>query len=402
MEKNLKRKGRGFLFLSKLIFTFMIIGIYCIGRSIPLYGIDMSMYEGELDAGMILEQSVGGDIYKCSVMTLGISPYMISSILAQIINACRSSDSKARSSAKKMNRLTLLMMLLLAVIMAILRLDELKFYPQYINLLTMTTAVAEMVAGAFIILWLSVRNKYYGIGGQTIFIFINILDGIIITIRSASRQELVTPFIVSLIIAFVMLFMENCEKRIPVQRISIHSIYADKNYQAIKFNPVGVMPVMFASAAFMMPKMVISVLYKDFPGNTTLAMINENMTLDNALGISVYICILFLLNIIFSYLMINPKDMTEQFLKSGDSLAGIHPGDDTKKYLKKHILQICIFSSFVMGGCVLISLVLQMKGIMPSTLAMLPTSFMILMGLWSNLYNESEAVIHTDSYRTFI
>ena len=76
--------------------------------------------------------------------------------------------------------------------------------------------------------------------------------------------------------------------------------------------------------------------------------------------------------------------------------------DDTKKYLKRHIFQICLFSSFVMGGCVLFSLILQMRGIMSSTLAMLPTSFMILMGLWSNLYNESAAVIHTDSYRTFI
>ena len=30
--------------------------------------------------------------------------------------------------------------------------------------------------------------------------------------------------------------MENTEKRIPLQRISIHNIYADKNYLAIKLN----------------------------------------------------------------------------------------------------------------------------------------------------------------------
>ena len=380
----------------------MIVGVYCIGRSIPLYGIDMSMYEGSLDAGMILEQSVGGDIYKCSVMTLGISPYMISTIFVQIINACRSSEAKAKVSAKKMNKLTLVMMLLLSIIMAVLRLDELKFYPESVNALTMTVAVAEMVTGAFIILWLSARNKYYGIGGQTVFIFINILDGIMITLKSAGEEDITVPVIVSVLIAVIMLFMENSEKRIPVQRISIHSIYADKNYQAIKFNPVGVMPVMFTSAAFMVPRMVIGVLHKDFPDNATIAMINEDMSLDKVLGIGVYIGILFLLNIIFSYLMINPKDMTEQFLKSGDSLTGIHPGNDTKKYLRKHILQICLFSSVVMGGCVLASLILQMKGVVASTLAMLPTSFMILMGLWSSLYKEGEAVIHTDSYRTFI
>ena len=237
---------------------------------------------------------------------------------------------------------------------------------------------------------------------QTVFIFINILDGIMITLKSAGEEDITVPVIVSVLIAIIMLFMENSEKRIPVQRISIHSIYADKNYQAIKFNPVGVMPVMFTSAAFMVPRMVIGVLHKDFPDNATIAMINEDMSLDKVLGIGVYIGILFLLNIIFSYLMINPKDMTEQFLKSGDSLTGIHPGNDTKKYLRKHILQICLFSSVVMGGCVLASLILQMKGVVASTLAMLPTSFMILMGLWSSLYKEGEAVIHTDSYRTFI
>ena len=200
----MKKSGRGYLFLSKLIYTFMIIAVYCIGRSIPLYGIDMSGYEKTLDAGMLLEQSVGGDIYKCSVLTLGISPYMISSILIQIINACRPTEVKSRTSAKRMNRLTMTFMLFLAIIMAVLRLDELVYVDDYIPGMRLVSAF-EMVAGAFVILWLSERNKRYGIGGQTALIFVNIVDGVIATIKDVDNSQVIIPLIVSAVISFVML-----------------------------------------------------------------------------------------------------------------------------------------------------------------------------------------------------
>ena len=64
--------------------------------------------------------------------------------------------------------------------------------------------------------------------------------------------------------------MENTEFRIPVQRISIHNIYADKNYMAIKLNPIGVMPAMFSAAAFMIPTLIITALTWAFPENTSI------------------------------------------------------------------------------------------------------------------------------------
>lgn len=398
----MKKSGRNYLFLSKLIYTVMILAVYAIGRSIPLYGVDPSMYDNSLDASMLLEQTIGGDIYKCSVFTLGISPYMLSSILVQIVSASRSSSAKARTSARKTNQLTVTITFLLAMIMAVQRLDEIRYIENGMFPGARVISVLEMIAGAFIIVWLSGRNKRYGIGGQTVLIFINILDGITATLRRVELYEAMIPVIISVTVALVMLFMENSEKRIPLQRISIHNVYADKNYQAIKLNPVGIMPVMFASAAFMLPRLIIDMLKTNIPDNYYIDWLHDNLILTRPLGIAVYIGSIFLLNMLFSFIILSPKDITEQFLKSGDSLVGIHPGKDTRRYLRKHVFEICLFSSFVMGGCVLVSLVMQMKGYMHGTLAMLPTSAMMLMGLWSSLYKEAEAVIHTDSYKTFI
>ena len=224
MNGTIKKSGRAYLFLSKLLFTILIISVYCIGRSIPLYGIDTSIYDNALDAGMLLEQSVGGDLYKCSVMALGISPYMISSILVQMIVACKPNEAKARISEKKMNRLTVIFMLMLSITQSILRLDELSFVTEPYPFMRLV-AFLEMITGACIIMWLCGRNKKYGIGGQTVFIFVNIIDGIMINLRSVDKSEAAMPVLVSVIAAFMMIFMENSEKRIPVQKISIHSYY---------------------------------------------------------------------------------------------------------------------------------------------------------------------------------
>lgn len=48
----------------------------------------------------------------------------------------------------------------------------------------------------------------------------------------------------------IMMFMEMHEKRIPLQRVSVHNVHAEKNYMAIKYNPIGFMALMFGSAIF--------------------------------------------------------------------------------------------------------------------------------------------------------
>jgi preprotein translocase subunit SecY len=269
-------------------------------------------------------------------------------------------------------------------------------------ILAKTAAMTEMIAGAFLILWLSERNKRFGIGGQTALILVNILDGLMSTLQGHTIRELAVPLAVSFGIMILVIFMENTEKRIPVQRISIHNIYADKNYVAIKMNPIGVMPVMFTSAFFMVPQLLIKLFEMLLPDNPIVIYFSENMVLTKPMGIITYIVILYILTIGFSMVFINPAEMTEQFLKSGDSILNLHSGRDTKRYLTRQILIISLISATVMSGCIAVPMYLQMKEIIDSSLAMLPTSVMILTGIWSNLYQEIAAVRDYDAYVNFI
>ena len=199
-----------------------------------------------------------------------------------------------------------------------------------------------------------------------------------------------------------MVIMENTEKRIPVQRISIHNIYADKNYLAIKLNPIGVMPAMFSMACFLLVQLCVSVFGWFIMDNEVLLWCQENISLTKPLGIAVYIFILYCLTIGFSRVFINPEELTEQFLKSGDSLQDLHAGRDTKKYLSGVIFRLSLLSAFVMSVCLCVPFALQFVGKWENTFLTLPSSIMMLTGVWCNLYREILAIRDLEAYRPFI
>lgn len=388
----------------KLIYTVLILLVYLLGKSLPLYMVDLSAYvHTDLNAEDLLVQSISGDIYQCSLFALGISPYMIASVIVQMISSFKLSDFKVKVSPKKMNRMTLALTLMLAMFQALVQVQNLQFrVVGDMLILAQIVAVFEMIAGAMIILWLSSRNKQYGIGGQSALIFVNIIDGIFATLSGHEIKNLAVSFVVSLIVMVVMIIMENAEKRIPVQRISIHNIYADKNYLAIKLIPIGVMPAMFSTAFFMVPQLLLTGLNWIFQDNIYIIWWQENMALSKPLGIVVYIVILYGLTIGFSRVFVNPREITEQFLKSGDSILNLHAGRDTRKYLSRVINRISFLSATVMSICLVIPMILQLVGHFDNILTTLPSSIMMLTGIWCNLYREIVAIKDLEAYKPFI
>ena len=386
----------------KLVYTVIILLVYMLGRSLPLYGIDPAVYSRQaMDAEALMEQAIGGDRY--SLFALGISPYMMASILVQVVVSCRKASSKDKISPGKVNRVMMGLMLVFAVFQAVFRVQELTFREMAEPvLLVKFLAGLEMIAGVMLILWLAGRNKKYGIGGQTALIYINILDGLVRSMDGYSVRKLLAPLAVSAVALVVMNVMESGEIRIPVQRISIHNIYADKNYLAFKLNPVGVMPVMFATAFLMLPRLLLAGLGYLFPENGTVLWWQENLVMTRPLGIGAYIMTLYLLTIGFAMIMIAPGEIAEQLLKGGDSLLDVHAGRDTKRYLVRVLVRISFLSATVMSICLGAPMLMQLQGGIDRTLVMLPASVMMLTGIWYNLSQEFTAVKGYDAYKSFL
>lgn len=400
----MKKKAKEHILLYKILYSLMVMFVYMIGRNIPLYGVDVEAYRDvDINAQSIIIQAVSGDMKNCSIFILGLWPYMLASMLIVLVVAIATLDKTRRISPKKVNIWTVTLMLIIGILQAYERVQNYIYKVDGTALIQAKAIVfVELIAGMLIVVYLGDRATKYGICGKTSVFLVNIVDGMMTMLVGQPFRKLWLIIVIGIIEIAVMLVLENTEKRIAVQRVSIHNIHADKDYIAYKMNPVGVTPMMFASAAFILPQSVFGLLNKMFPESGTIEWIYHRMNLTSVLGVWVYIAIIVILTIAFSFIMLTPGKTAEDLLKSGDSILGVYAGRETKRYLQGCVLSFSLISSVVIGICVGVPLFLQFGGYINSKLAMFPCSIMMFTGIWISFGREAEVYRNMDRYEPFI
>ena len=399
-----EKRQKEHILLYKILFSFMIMLLYMIGRNIPLYGVDIDAYRNvDVNAQSVIMHALSGDMRNCSIFILGLWPYMLASMLAVLVMAIKSLDNTSKISPKKMNVWTITIMMVIASVQAFLKTQTLIYKSEGNELLlTKIIVFIQLITGMLIVIYMCERVTKYGIGGRTSIFMVNIVDGMFTMLGKARGDELLIPIVIGIVEIAVMIFLETTEKRIAVQRVSIHNIYADKNYIAYKLNPIGVMPLMFASAVFLVPQFFTNMLSEWNPQNGELAWVAENMKLTSTLGICTYLGIICILNITFSLIILSPGKTSEDLLKSGDSILDVYAGKPTKRYLVGTVLRFSMYSSIVICICQGIPLFLQFEGLINPALAMLPCSIMMCTGIWISFYREARVYRNMDRYRPIV
>lgn len=387
----------------RLFLTVLILAVYMIGRNILLYSVDADVYQlEELNSQNIMLSVIGGDRHQYTIFALGIMPYIASNLIIWIFMAIRGGKSRLLISPQKVERITMILMLIIAAVSAISRAEELAFTSSHIHVrILRIIAASEMVAGAFVMYKIANLNREHGIGGQSIIVLVNILDNLLSTILSYPWQQLQKPVILCLVTAVITLIMENVIICIPVQRVSIHNIYADKSYIAYKLDPIGIMPVMFAVSFFMIPKLIVNFLLLMDKDNQTLQLIYEKLDLTNIVGAGIYLGIILTLNILFSFIMLTPGETARQLQRTGDSIVGVYAGKKTKWYLRSKLLLLALFSGVILCLFMGLSLGLALMGEIPPSLALFPATVMILVGILCPIFREIKAYWQFDSYSFF-
>ena len=398
------QKSKTYELRRRLLFTILILAVYMVGRSLLLFHVDASAYELEnLNSENLVVSMVSGDRYRYTVFALGIMPYITASLIVQIALALCSREFRSRFSPKKIERITFLVFMGLAVGFAVSRARSLVFKESVLDAgMLQLIAVLEMLAGAIVVYRLADLNKKHGIAAQMVFILVNIIDNLLATLRRNSIQELKTVGVLCLVMVVIALFLENVLVKIPVQRVSIHNEYADESYIAFKLNPIGVMPVMFAVTFFMLPQLIIRLLLFLNQDSLFLKRLNERMTMTDPVGVGVYLSIIFILTVLFSFIMLSPGNMAEQLQRGGDSIVGIYAGKKTRWYLRRKLLLLSVFSGTVLSIMMGVSLSLSLKGDISSELAMLPSTAMILTSITCTLCQEIITYRRFDAYSFFM
>lgn len=393
-------KEKTHLVRNRCLFSIVIIVIYFVCHRIPLNGIDMSAYDNlGLDLGAVLSLAVNGSSKQCYVMSLGILPYITASLVISILFAMRSKEARARTSPKAMNYWITALTFIVTLVQSVFYALNLKYVDR--NVMSVLLAILELMAGASIAQYLLMKNKKYGVGGFAPIILVNMTETLIGTLMKSSVDALKIPFGISFVMVIIMIFMEMHEKKIPLQRVSVHNVHADKNYLAIKYNPVGFMALMFGSAIFMIPQLIVALIHH-YHKSEIINFLFKNLNMSTVFGMRVYVVMLFLFTVLLSLLFVNPKDLSDDLLQGGDCIENIPAGKPTRRYIRKWVLFFSCLSGLIMCGCLSLCMYLQYKGIVDATVAMLPTTFMMLSGFICSIYLEIRAYRDFDSYKPFI
>ena len=393
-------KEKTHLVRNRCLFSIVIIVVYFVCHRIPLNGIDMSAYDNlGLDLGAVLSLAVNGSNKQCYVMSLGISPYITASLVISILFAMRSKEARARTSPKAMNYWITAVTFIVTLVQSIFYALNLKYVDR--NVMSVLLAILELMAGASIAQYLLMKNQKYGVGGFAPIIIVNMTETLIGTLMKSTIEALMIPLGISFVMVIIMIFMEMHEKKIPLQRVSVHNVHADKNYLAIKYNPVGFMALMFGSAIFMIPQLIVALIHH-YHKSEIINFLFKNLNMSTVFGMRVYVVMMFMFTVLLSLLFVNPKDLSDDLLQGGDCIENIPAGKPTRRYIRKWVLFFSCLSGLVMSGCLSLCMYLQYKGIVDASVAMLPTTFMLLSGFICSIYLEIRAYRDFDSYKPFI
>ena len=354
---------------AKILFTLAMFGVYRLGATIPVPGIDLDavdLFQSQQSAGGIyglLNLFSGGALEQLSVFALGIIPYITASIIMQLLTVViprlQSLQEEGESGRKVITQWTRYMTVILALIQStgFTFLFHSGRFTNGIDLIPnytpgrVTLIVMTMTAGTAMVMWLGELITQRGVGnGMSLIIFVSILSqfpfifGQIWGQTVAANLPLRFVVIVGVFLAMIaaIIYVDQGQRRIPIQfakRVRGRRVLGGQStYIPLKVNTAGVIPVIFATSVLLIPSLIITAI----PSNAAWLVSIFNWIDDNlgagALGVSWwYILILFLLIVFFTYfytaIQFDPEQQAEMIQRQGGFIPGVRPGRQTSKHL---------------------------------------------------------------------
>ncbi len=372
----------------------------------------------EFDSGSfigIMNTLGGGGLTNFSIFALGVSPYITSSIIIQLLSTdvipslsrLNKQGEKGRIKLEKITRILTLFIAFLQSLAVILALDSsgylsLGAYSGFGGILIITLI---MVSGSMISLWIADQITISGVGnGTSILIVVGIVSRVpqllsnelSFFIGDVGTSELVLIGIMNFIfyllftlgLIWLIAFFETSERRLPLQQTGqgLNLVNDEQTYLPIKVNPAGVIPVIFASAIMSLPG-TIAQFFGDTQGATWVI---ENVSLTAPFGIALYAILMFLFGMFYAHININSIEMSENFQKSSTFIIGVTPGKDTEKYISRTVTRLSIIGSLELTTLAILPYLLTFVGI-PRQIAVGGTSMIILVSVAIDTWEQINA-----------
>ena len=419
---------------NKIILTIVLLFVYRLGCWLPIPGIDAEALGRNVEGNTflnLLSSISGGALAQGSFLALGVSPYITSSIIIQLLSAVipswqRLAKEGGADGRKKISFYTKVAALVIAIAQAIgiavgfgtagsthVALFGSEFW-------CYAFIVLMLVAGAMFTVWLGEKITEIGIGnGMSLLIFVGILSSASSAILNnfqnlgvggKTTQTAIWTlilFLVMLVAIFALVvFVDGGERKVGVQyakQMKGRKMYGGQStYIPIRVNANGVMPIIFASSLLTFPQMLFSIFWPDV---TTGFIGWWNKWIGAGTWVYAVLMALLILAFAYFYTMLNfDADMiSRQIQQNGGFITGIRPGKPTAQYLNSINKKITLFGAIFLAFMALIpTIAFTALGLGGLTGAFSATGMLIVVSVALEFHKQLEAQLMMKNYRGFL
>ena len=426
----------------KILFTLLIIVVFRFGATIPVPFLDVDALQGLMgtvnetgNALSYLDMLSGGAFANATMFAMGISPYINSSIIMQLLTVAIPPLERMAKEGEEGRKRIATITRYVTVALGLIQGTAYYFYLRnstyqgapialytsgWEQVFAAIVIILAFTAGTAIMMWMGEQINQKGIGnGISILLFAGIVARMPHTIRlltqyisaaiadpsNYGQYYAFLPLFVILFLAviWVIAFMNDSERRIPVQyakRVVGRKMYGGQStHIPIKVAMSGVMPIIFASSILSIPSTI-----QLFMGTNVSGFWQSFFEAFSSTG-WLYSVLYFILIILFAYFYVtiqyNPIEMANNLRQNNGTIPGIRPGKPTSDFISKILSKITLIGALFLAVIALLPILFGAVTGMHN-LSLGGTSIIILVGVALDTMKQMESQMMMRHYKGFL
>lgn len=426
----------------KLLYTALIVLIFRIGAALPVPFVDIAgglITDANANNFMTYLSMMTGDAFNYGTLfAMSITPYINASIIIQLLTVAIPPLEKLAKEGEEGRKKISAITRYTAIGLAALQSTAYYFYIRAQGYLTLSASGAKYTgfwavfqavviilcytAGASLLMWLGEQINDKGIGnGISIILFAGIVSRMPTTLYSlysymdrggAYFALIPIAFISMLLMVAYIVWMDNAERRIPVQyakRVVGRKMYGGQStHIPIKVNMCGVLPIIFASSILSLPptiQMFVTLNPEESKWDAFWqGFFDIFQTTHWAYAIMYFVLIIFFAYF-YAAIQYNPIEMANNIRRNSGAIPGIRPGKPTSDYITKILSRITLLGALLISVVALYPILFsQITALFDKqvNLTMGGTSIIIMVGVALETVKQLESQMMMRHYKGFL
>lgn len=412
----------------------MIIIAFRFGSVIPVPFLDASAL-ADIMAGAnetalgYVNMLTGGAFANATLFAMGITPYINSSIIIQLLTVAipplERMAKEGEEGRKKIAAITRYVTVALGLIQGtayyfFLKNSGVTLYNEgFSAVFSALIIVLAFTAGTALIMWMGEQINQKGVGnGISIILFAGIVARLPVTAgqvwsyfsaalqspESYSQYFIFAPLFIILFLAviWIIVFMNDSERRIPVQyakKVVGRKIYGGQStFLPIKVTMSGVMPVIFASAILSIPSTIR--MFISEPTGFWKGFFDAFST-SGWLYSVLYLLLIIMFAYFYMTIQYNPIEMANNLRTNNGTIPGIRPGRPTAEFISKILSKVTLIGAVFLAIVAILPIIYgNLTGMQGLTMG--GTSVIIMVGVALETVKQIESQMMMRHYKGFL